>query len=239
MKALARGIRMAIGIAVSAWLLGTTTAHADQPGRGLTGPFEVHYLKFIIDHHYAALRMTELAAGTDVTREAVISPMEGTSPTPSSAATQPKAVSPEIKSMARRNNRMQREEILRAQSFLKDWYGIDYQPRVRPMNRAQIALLEESPAGDAFDHLYMEVFSRHHFTALDPSARCQVASEITHPELQRYCSGIVHAQIRDIQDMRQMLCDNFNVCDYQPTVGLKGRHSGVEGQLFTESHSTD
>jgi len=215
------------------------TAHADQPGRGLTASFEVKYLKFIIDHHYSALRMTELAAGTDVTRDAAISPTEGTSPTPSGAATQPKAVSPEIQSMARRNNRMQREEILRAQSFLKNWYGIDYQPHIRAMNQAQIALLEKAPAGESFDHLYMEVFSRHHFTALGPSARCQVASDITHVELHRYCSGIVHAQINDIQDMRQMLCDNFNVCDYQPTVGLKGRHSGAEGQQFLESQSTD
>jgi len=85
----------------------------------------------------------------------------------------------------------------------------------------------------------MEVFSRHHFTALEPSARCQVASEITHMALTRYCSGVVHAQISDIQDMREMLCDNFNVCDYQPTVGLKGRHSGSEGRLFSEVSLTD
>lgn len=142
--------------------------------------------------------------------------------------------------MARRNNRMQREEILTAQTFLRDWYGIDYKPRVRRTSQAQIALLEKSPAGKEFDHLFMEVLSRHHFTALEPSARCQVASDPVHVQLHRYCSGIVHAQISDIQDMREMLCKDFSICDYQPVVGLKGRHSGAsEGNAFTDAQSSD
>lgn len=55
----------------------STPAQADEPGRGLTAQFEINYLKFIIDHHYSALRITELAAGTDATRDAAISPSEG------------------------------------------------------------------------------------------------------------------------------------------------------------------
>ena len=66
---------------------------------------------------------------------------------------------------------MQREEILAALGFLRDWYGVSYQPHVRSMNQAQIALLEKAAPGASFDHLFMEVFSRHHFTALGPSSR--------------------------------------------------------------------
>ena len=221
-------------------LASTQAAFADEPGRGLTKSFEIGYLKFIADHHYSALRMTELAAGTDATRDAAISPDEGTAPTPATQPVQAKAASDEIKSMARRNNRMQREEILTAQMFLREWYGIEYQPQVRPMNQAQIALLEHSPPGMAFDHLFMEVFSRHHYTALEPSSRCQVASDPAHVQLHRYCSGIVHSQINDIQDMREMLCKDFSICDYQPVVGLKGRHSGAnEGKAFVNSQSPD
>ena len=98
------------------------------------------------------------------------------------------------------------------------------------MGQAQIALLEQAPAGTEFDHLFMEVLSRHHFMAIAPSASCQVAIDPEHHALQRYCSNIVHAQIGDIQDMREMLCREFSICDYQPLVGLKGRHSGAEGQ---------
>jgi uncharacterized protein (DUF305 family) len=216
-----------------------STASADEPGRGLTADFEQHYLKFIIDHHYSALRMTELAAGTDLQRQAAISPTEGTSPTPNTNSTQAKAQSDEIKSMARRNNRMQREEILTAQGFLRDWYGVTYKPHLTAMNQAQIALLEKVQPGASFDHLFMEVLSRHHFMALGPSSQCQVASEITHDQLHRYCSGIVHSQINDIQDMREMLCKQFSVCDYQPLVGLKGRHSGSEGSRYLDAPSSE
>ena len=71
-----------------------TQSQADQPGRGANAALEVRYLEFIIDHHFSALRMTELAAGTDVTRDADISPNEGTSPSPDSAPTE--ALSPRV-----------------------------------------------------------------------------------------------------------------------------------------------
>lgn len=215
----------------------TSPVWADQPGRGKTAGFEVTYLKFIINHHYGALRMTELAAGTDPNRDPALSEMEGTSPTPGNAMTSPKAASAELKSMARRNNRMQREEIMEAQGFLREWYGIEYQPRLASISRRQIALLEQAPAGERFDHLFMEVLSRHHFLALEPSARCVVASDIAHAMLQRYCFGIVHMQTSDIQNMREMLCQDFQICDYQPIVGLKGRHSGGDGHSHLDSET--
>ena len=64
--------------------------------------------------------------------------------------------------------------------------------------------------------------------AVEPSIRCQVASELEHHELQRFCSNIVHGQVSDIQDMREMLCMNFQICDYQPLTGMKGTHSNDE-----------
>ena len=53
-------------------LLGTVaspTLLGERRGRGLTATFEVSYLKTAIDHHFSALRMTELAAGTDEQRD--------------------------------------------------------------------------------------------------------------------------------------------------------------------------
>ncbi|HKS56539.1 MAG TPA: DUF305 domain-containing protein [Steroidobacteraceae bacterium] len=215
----------------------TSLAHAEEPGRGLTARFEIAYLKMIADHHLSALRMTELAAGTDLARDPAISPEEGTSPSPHFAAVQAKAQSPELKSLARRNNRMQREEILTALGFLHDWYGIQYQPRIDRRAQAQIALLERTQSGERFDHVFMEVLSRHHYLALVPSVKCQVSVELEHHMLQRYCSGIVHGQINDISDMREMLCRDFSICDYQPLVGLKGRHTGSEGHTLLDADS--
>ena len=193
------------------------------------GALEVWNVSSSANPSDSALRMTELAAGTDAVRDAALQSEEGTSPTPETVPVNAKAKADDLKSLARRNNRMQREEIGEAKQFLKNWYGVDYEPRLRPMARAQIAILERAPSGDEFDHLFMEVLSRHHFLAVIPSVTCQVSADVTHEPLRRYCSGIVHGQVNDISMMREMLCDRFSICDYVPIVGLKGRHSGADG----------
>ena len=108
LRALVRNLGLGLSLLVPA----IGVAHADGPGRGATAQFEKNYLVFIINHHYSALRMTELAAGTDLTRDAqVVAPQEGTSPTPGFNATPAKASDDEIKSMARMGNREQREVV--------------------------------------------------------------------------------------------------------------------------------
>ncbi len=204
---------------------------ADEPGRGITAQFEIDYLKYIADHHFAALRMTELAAGTDLTRNPEISPNEGTSPSPNRPASPAKATIDDIKSMARGENRVQREEILTAQKFLRDWYNIEYQPQVSFTNAIRIQVLEHATAGEQFNHYYLETFSRHHYLAMTRSLECQVSSELNHKALQRYCRGIVNSQLNQIDAMRELLCDRYQICDYQPLVGVKGRHTGDQNEL--------
>lgn len=136
-----------------------------------------------------------------------------------------------IKSLARRENRTQREEILEAQRFLREWYGINYQPRISPINRIRIEILERARAGDEFNHLFLEVFSRHHYDALTRTLECLVASELRHKDLERYCRGILNGQLSQIDEMRNILCDRYQICDFQPLRGIKGRHSGDNGEL--------
>lgn len=224
------GVFLRLGLICATFTMQLIPVLADEPGRGLTAQFEINYLKFIIDHHYSALRITELAAGTDVTRDAAISPSEGTSPSPNFPTTAAKATLDEIKSLARRANRMQREEILEAQGFLRDWYKIEYQPQIRPMNRLQIELLEQTSAGERFNHYWLETFSRHHYLAMTRTLECLVASELRHKALERYCRGILNGQLGEIDTMRELLCRNFSICDYRPLRGLKGRHSGDENE---------
>lgn len=219
---------------------GTAVAQSERmPGRGLTAQFEVEYLKFAINHHFAALRMTELAAGTDTTRDAAIQTTEGTSPTPGFPASPAKATLNEIKSLARRNNRTQREEISTAQRFLLDWYGITYEPVITPVNQARINILTQATPGSQFNHLFLEVFSRHHFIIATRSLEAIVSRDIAHQQLDRYARSILEVQINDINDMRTLLCDNFNICDFQPYVGIKGRHSGDANELHSNYDQFD
>lgn len=212
------------------------TAYAEAPGRGLTARFEVEFMQLAIDHHYAALRMTELAAGTDPQRNPEIAASEGTSPTTGFAATPAKATLDDLKSMARRNNRMQREEILTLQGFLRDWYGVQYQPRLREDARAMIGILERARPGAEFDHAFYEVFSRHHYTLMEPVNGCMTGTDLAHFDLRRECRNMWHSQIADIDMMRHELAKHFNIVDYQPFPGLqplhgsaglpRGKHSG-------------
>lgn len=209
---------------------------AHGPGQGLAARFEVEFMQMTIDHHFAALRMTELAAGTDMQRNPEISDSEGTSPTTGFAASPAKSTLDDLKSMARRNNRMQREEIMTLQGFLKDWYGIQYQPRLRSDARSAIAILERAQPGADFNHLFYETFSRHHYMLMEPVNGCMTGTDLAHSELRRECRNMWHSQISDIEVMRHELRKHFNIVDYQPFRGveplrdnsgpLRGQHSG-------------
>ena len=199
-------------------------ALAERRGRGQTAALEINYLKTAIDHHFSALRMTELAVGTDQQRNQAITPGEGTAPSPGFGPTEARSDSDEIKSMARMANRMQREEILTAQRWLKDWYGITHAPHLTADGKAGLAILE-GRHGEAFDHKFLEVFSRHHYPIIQQSVACVVGSDLGHSELKRYCRNIIETQMNGIEDMRHMLCSMFDICDFQPFSSVDGTHS--------------
>ena len=217
----ARPIRFVLALALVVLIPGPGL-RAEGPGRGLTAPFEREYLQFVIDHHFAALRITELAAGTDLTRDQSIGGSEGTAPSPGFGTTSPKAGMDMIRSNARKGNRMQREEIVAAQRMLREWYGITYEPRLRDSGRQIIAILESRPAGPAFDQAYLMLFSRHHFQIAQRSLECLVARDLAHDDLRRYCRSIVEMQMEEIDEMRQMLCRQFGSCDFIPFEGTAG-----------------
>lgn len=198
---------------------------ATDPGVGLTADLEVSYLKMIIDHHYGALRVTELAAGTDSTRTAAITKTEGTSPTPDFQKTPAKARLAQVLSLARRNNRVQREEILEAQHFLHDWYGIDYRPQLTAEMQTMIRQLEQASAGAEFEQLFLRMFAYHHYEALGPTTQCLTGRDQTHQDLHRYCENILMSQIGDIDQMRELLCMQYQICDLQPFTAPAGKSS--------------
>lgn len=225
-SAVALALSVSVVTPASVLVLTPSQASAKGPGRGLTEQFEIDYLEFIIGHHYSALRMTEYVVGTQTTFGAEISPDDGVQPAPGGfPATPAKGTLPELKELARRNNHMQREEILAAQGFLKKYYNIDFQPSYMPEDLEVFKALEAAPAGDEFNKAFMRYFSRHHFIASKRSVNCLVASELKHKDIERYCRNIVNSQISDIDEMRNLLCDNYKICDYQPVGDLNGQDS--------------
>lgn len=189
---------------------------AQGPGRGATADFEVGYLQFIINHHYAALRLTEIAAGTAEIRQAEITTDEGVSPTPNSEALEGRAELDAVRSLARKVNRRNREGILAAQSYLRDWYGVEYSPQLTAENESAIQSLEQSDAGGDFDQNFIEALSVHHYQSLTPTVNCIVGRDIMHDQLYRFCKGILETQLLEIEDVRELLSTEFGVDDFQP-----------------------
>lgn len=197
------------------FFVGVAPVHAAQPGRGETAELERSYLRNIIDHHFSGLRMTELAAGTLEQVRGDISPDDRTRPSPGfEEGTEPQASLDEIKSLARKDNRVQREEILKARRLLMEWYGETYEPSLTPQMRAEIERLE-GVRGEEFDRLFLQIFPHHHYEAVIMSVDCLSGYDIEHRELHRYCEGIANRQLGDIDEMRDIACHHYGMCDIQ------------------------
>lgn len=220
----------------SAVLSITAPASADEPGRGRTAELEIEFMKTTIDHHYSALRITELAAGTDLRRDAALSPTEGTAPSPGFAATPAKATLDDLKSLARRNNRMQREEILTLQAFLRDWYKIDHQPTLRPEGWAMIRRLEAARPGADFNQHFYKIFTRHHYEMLGHANACLAGADMRHEELRMECRNMWHGQVSDIDTMRRELERHFGIVDFVPFRGHEPLHHEEHGDANGSEH---
>lgn len=114
------------------------------------------------------------------------------------------------------------------QMMLKDWYGIQYEPKLSPQGRVLINILERAPAGAEFNHLFLETFSRHHYELMEPVNACITGTDLGHFELRRTCQGMWHSQIAQIDMMRHELKKHFGIDDYQPFNGLQPMH-GIGG----------
>ncbi|MFX5956646.1 hypothetical protein ABTF01_19840, partial [Acinetobacter baumannii] len=91
------------------------------------------------------------------------------------------------------------------------WYGMDYEPRLRPEQQQMLALLDHAQPGRDFDHVCLEVFSRHHYTLLQPLNACMTGVDRRHDDLMRLCNQMWHVQTAAIDEMRQLLERYFNI----------------------------
>lgn len=168
---------------------------------------EVQYLEFTIDHHYSALRITELAAGT-----AAVGSSSNVAGSPDVfAATPAKGTNPLVLETATMANAEQRMEITEAQGFLRQYHGIDYAPRLRPFAQPLISALDQAAAGDPFNIAYLEVFSGHHASLIPPSQECAAAAP--HEDIRAMCARIVEMQGHQTEEMRTELRDTYGIAN--------------------------
>lgn len=186
----------------------STPTLANGPLDGATGQFERNYLTFILNHHYSGLRATELAAGT-----AVVGPTASPGPWPATPASFPftpaKATNAVALSVATMSNAMQRTEINEGEAFLQSWYGFVSPLTVPPAGQQLIDILTNATPGDPFNIAFLDNFSDHHVEAIARSTEC--INQAGHQALRDYCLGIVTAQAKDMDMMRDELSSTYGI----------------------------
>lgn len=185
----------------------SVAAHAVPMTQPPTFRDEVSYLEFTIDHHFTALRMTELAAGT-----ATVGSSSNYAGSPNVFAPTPaKATDPVALAIAAMANMGQRREIVEGQAFLQTYYGISYAPSVQSYLAPPVEFVDQSTAGDPFNIAFLETFSGHHATLIPSSQECAIAAP--NAPVRNYCANIVASQTRQIGQMRAELASVYGIVD--------------------------
>lgn len=156
---------------------------SDRNGRPAAAQFEVPYMRFTIDHHAMGIMMASLCTE--------------------------KAVHEQLRNLCERNARAQTRELAQLQSWLQEWYGITYEPRLTPADmRMHEKLAQLGPR--AFEIEFMSMFSRHHLQIIRRSV--PIAREAKHEPLERMAEQIIAAQSQDVRDMHSWLCSWYAIC---------------------------
>jgi uncharacterized protein (DUF305 family) len=144
--------------------------------------YEVKFLTDMIDHHMMAVMTGELCAE--------------------------RAVHEELRALCEDIVAAQKQEIEMMQSWLRDWYGVAYEPRMSPgMERhvEKLAALE----GEEFEIAFMEMMIDHHEGAIREGTRC--VERGYHEELVDLCHNIVQVQTEEIELMQSWLSEWYGI----------------------------
>ena len=170
-------------VAVQALLAGSGMANEPAPKKA-TARYEVRFLTDMIDHHAMAVMMSGLCLD--------------------------RAVHENLLELCHDIAQAQTQEIQQMQTWLEDWYGIDYEPEMSPGIRKEMERLAELE-GAEFEIAFMEMMIRHHEAAVREGLHC--AERAYHPELVRLCQNIVRTQTAEIELMQGWLCEWYFICD--------------------------
>lgn len=145
--------------------------------------FEVPYMKQTIDHHAMGVMMATLCVQ--------------------------KAVHQELIDLCQINRTNQQRESEQLQTWLREWYGIDYTPHMQPGDERMMERLAAlSPT--EFEMEFLEMFSRHHWVIIHRSI--PIARHAIHLQLQEMAQSIIINQYHDVELMRTWLCEWYDRC---------------------------
>jgi uncharacterized protein (DUF305 family) len=173
-------------LALFALMLGLTSigfADAPAPERDQRR-FEVEFLKAMIDHHYGAIKMSELCKG--------------------------RTVHPELQEMCDMVIANQSAEIKKMQEWLKAWYGESETPSLTSKARRQVEYLSRLICAE-FEKAYMSILIEHHSMAVRMALEC--LNEAYHAEMLDMCAKMMAMQGDEIMQLRLWLMQWYGIND--------------------------
>ena len=156
--------------------------HNAGPSKTAVTRMEIRYMTNMIDHHHMAIMMGEMAVE--------------------------KAVHPELKQLGEDIVETQMAEIEQMQTWLKDWYGIEHEPRMTRGQQKQMDKLE-AMSGSEFEIAFLKEMIPHHRMAVMMSI--PVAGRATHVELRELAQDVITTQTAEIQQMQTWLKDWYGI----------------------------
>ena len=128
----------------SAQARGPHAHHSAAHKAKATRPYEVGFLKGMIDHHLAAIEIGKLCPA--------------------------RATHDELKSMCAEMSSAQQAEVDSMRHWLRDWYSTSYQGRPATMPGAKRL---NTLTGSSFEIAFMEVMVKHHTMAVGMAETCE------------------------------------------------------------------
>jgi uncharacterized protein (DUF305 family) len=165
---------------------GSTQSITTQSGPAPTpsaANFEIKFMEDMIDHHAMAVAMGQICLQ--------------------------KAVHEELRTLCQNIISSQSAQIAEMQSWLQAWYGISYQPEMKPGDQHMMDRLA-ALSGAEFEVAFMEMMIKHHEKALKEGRQC--LDKAFHAELRTLCENIVTTQSAEITQMQTWLCQWYGEC---------------------------
>lgn len=158
-----------------------SVANEPAPRMRLT-QIEVRLLRDFIDHHYFAIQMSQVCLQ--------------------------KATRQQLKSICEEVIKAQRQEIQTMQSWLTNWYGIQYTPTANKINASELSRLG-SLNGSRFEIEFMKTLTSHHWGAIIMGS--EVIDRAYHHSFVDLAADIVSAQTREINQLRNILQNVYGI----------------------------
>ena len=177
-----RSIVMLVLAAMFAAVATPVLADAPAPDKQ-TAKFEIKFMEGMMDHHAMAVMMAEMCTM--------------------------QAVHPELIALCQNIIASQSAEIEVMQTWLQDWYGISYEPKMH-MGEME-GHMNMDPA--QFERWFMKRMISHHAKAIKEAEDC--LEEAYHGELISLCQNMIVMQTQEINMMQAWLCEWYGVCSYR------------------------